>query len=125
MEGLLWLVLLCVVVAAVLATMSLCRRMLSQDLPDRLIAAAVLEDAQELGTRLRALAAQAVWMDSAFAKTIWLVDATPDGSLRPACLAFCRRHPMFQYCRLTDIEKIFGKRSEAEKNDCNLSGKHV
>lgn len=125
MEGLLWLVMLCAIAAAALAVLSLCRRMLTQELPDQLVSVAVLEDAEELDARLSALAAQAAWMDSAFLKTIWLVDATSDGSLKTVCQAFCRKHPAFRYCRLTDAEKIFGKINDPEKNNCNLSGKHV
>lgn len=125
MEGILWLVLLCLIAATVLAAMSLCRRMLSQDLPERMITAVVLDDLRDLGVQLRALAAQITWMDSAFTTTIWLVDATPDGSLRPICMAFCRRHPMFRYCRMTELEKILGNPEDDEKNDCNLSGNHV
>ncbi len=107
MDGIFWLVMLCAIAAATLFVRSLCRRMLSRELPDRLVSVAILEDAQALETRLDALAVQAAWTDSALVAAIWLVDVTPNGSLEAVCGAFCRTHPTFRYCRLTEIERIF------------------
>lgn len=125
MEGLVWLVVLCVLAVTMLLALGLCRRLLSQELPEEMAALALLYEKNGLEMRLDALAAQVMWTDSDLIQEIWLVDCTSDGCLEPVCTAFCRTHNSFRYCRVSELVKIFGKMKEAEKNDCISSKKHV
>lgn len=125
MEGLVWLVVLCVLAAMMLLALGLCRRLLSQELPEELAALALLHERDGLELYLDALAAQVLWTDSDLVQTVWLVDCTEDGCLELVCTDFCRTHSGFRYCRVSELVKIFGKMREAEKNDCISSKKHV
>ena len=95
------------------------------ELPEHMATLALLESQAQWERQCAALAAQLTWTDRDMVRTVWLVDATPDGSLEQGCTAFCRRHRGFCYCRLSELTKIFGSGAESEKNDCNLSKKQV
>ena len=116
MNGLICLLVFCLLAVTALAALGLCRRLFSHEL---------LESQAQWERQCAALAAQLTWTDRDMVRTVWLVDATPDGSLEQGCTAFCRRHRGFCYCRLSELTKIFGSGAESEKNDCNLSKKQV
>ena len=64
MEGIFWLLMLCSLTVGILLTLALCRRMLSQDLPEDAILVVVLRHASEnIPSQLEALAAhmEASW----------------------------------------------------------------
>ena len=115
MNGLICLLVFCLLAVTALAALGLCRRLFSHELPEHMATLALLESQAQWERQCAALAAQLTW----------LVDATPDGSLEQGCTAFCRRHRGFCYCRLSELTKIFGSGAESEKNDCNLSKKQV
>lgn len=115
----------CLLAVTALAALGLCRRLFSHELPEHMATLALLESQAQWERQCAALAAQLTWTDRDMVHTVWLVDATPDGSLEQGCTAFCRRHRGFCYCRLSELTKIFGSGAESEKNDCNLSKKQV
>ena len=107
MEGMFWLLMLCGLTVGILLTLALCRRMLSQDLPEDAILVVVLRHASEnIPSQLEALAAQAAWMDSALLQQIWLIDGTESAQLETVCLAFCSTHPNFAYCPVGEAVKL-------------------
>ncbi len=120
-----YFMLLCIFAAGLLAALAFSRRMLSQDLPEEIVTLAMLHESDTLTQQLEALAAQLHWTDNELVRTVWLVDCSPDGALRQQCMAFCSAHGGFQYCRQAEVVKIFGKVSDFEKNDCNLTKKQV
>lgn len=125
MNGLVCLLVFGLLTITALATLGLCRRLFSHELPRHMATLALLENPQQWETQCAALAAQLTWTDRDMVRTVWLVDATPDGSLEPACTAFCSRHKDFCYCRLSELTKIFGSGTDCEKSHCNLSKKQV
>ncbi len=125
MEGLIWLLVLCTLTAAMLLALSLCRRMLSHELSERLVTWVALEESQGLERRLEALASQIVWTDNLLMQKVWLVDCTEKGELAAECMEFCQKHKGFCYCHLSELVKIFVKMGEGEKNDCISSKNHV
>ena len=121
MNGLVCLLVFGLLAITALAALGLCRRLFSHELPRHMATLALLENPQQWETQCAALAAQLTWTDLDMVRTVWLVDATPDGSLEPACTAFCSRHKDFCYCRLSELTKIFGSGTDCEKSHCNLS----
>ena len=117
MNGLICLLVFCLLAVTALAALGLCRRLFSHELPEHMATLALLESQAQWERQCAALAAQLTWTDRDMVRTVWLVDATPDGSLEQGCTA-C-------YCRLSELTKIFGSGAESEKNDCNLSKKQV
>lgn len=125
MNGLIGLLMFCLLFVTVLAAMGLCRRLFSHELPEHMITIALLEDPTKWEQQSTALAAQLVWTDRDMVRTVWLVDTTPEHSLQSVCEAFCKRHRDFRCCHLSEAAKIFGSFSESEKNHCILSKKQV
>lgn len=89
MNGLVCLLVFGLLAITALAALGLCRRLFSHELPRHMATLALLENPQQWETQCAALAAQLTWTDRDMVRTVWLVDATPDGSLEPACTAFC------------------------------------
>lgn len=116
MNGLVCLLVFGLLAITALAALGLCRRLFSHELPRHMATLALLENPQQWETQCAALAAQLTWTDRDMVRTVWLVDATPDGSLEPACTAFCSRHKDFCYCRLSELTKIFGSGTDCEKS---------
>ena len=111
MNGLICLLVFCLLAVTALAALGLCRRLFSHELPEHMATLALLESQAQWERQCAALAAQLTWTDRDMVRTVWL--------------AFCRRHRGFCYCRLSELTKIFGSGAESEKNDCNLSKKQV
>ncbi len=125
METLVYFILLCILAASLFAALAINRRLMSQDIPEEIITLAILHKTENLTSQLEALAAQLHWTDSELIRTVWLVDCSPDGSMQPECTAFCRSHSSFRYIRQSELVNTFGKMTDSEKNDCNLTKKRV
>ena len=78
MNGLICLLVFCLLAVTALAALGLCRRLFSHELPEHMATLALLESQAQWERQCAALAAQLTWTDRDMVRTVWLVDATPE-----------------------------------------------
>ena len=88
MNGLICLLVFCLLAVTALAALGLCRRLFSHELPEHMATLALLESQAQWERQCAALAAQLTWTDRDMVRTVWLVDATPDAAWNRAARHF-------------------------------------
>lgn len=115
MNGLICLLVFCLLAVTALAALGLCRRLFSHELPEHMATLALLESQAQWERQCAALAAQLTWTDRDMVRTVWLVDATPDGSLEQGCTAILQTAQRLLLLPAVGVDENFWQRCGIRK----------